>query len=317
MKILALEGGGINGLMTASILDQLGLKGTDFDLIAGTSTGAILAGGLRAGLEPREIMDLYVNHGRDIFPPYWRRALSGRIFGGLIRPRYGREALRNAILASIPDAATTPLAAYDGLLINAYNVDFSEFVCYRSWKTGYNERTLLDALLDSSAAPVYFAAHESYIDGGVVVNNPSEIAASAAVRMGVNMEGIKILSIGTGYRRAPVSDRAKKLGAITMGLEFVGLTLSGSSQVVDYISRQYYGNRYVRIDLPYVTASGAMDDASADNLSRLIADSRLTESRLDDADRARIDVLFRAPGESYPEFRAPGPSGLSRGLGTR
>jgi patatin-like phospholipase/acyl hydrolase len=42
-----------------------------FDLVAGTSTGGILALGLGAGKSAREIRDLYMHRGPEIFPPVW------------------------------------------------------------------------------------------------------------------------------------------------------------------------------------------------------------------------------------------------------
>ena len=72
-RILSLEGGGIVGDFSASALaafeeDSQQRCVDHFDLIAGTSTGGIIAIGLGMGIPAREIQDFYVNYGARIFP---------------------------------------------------------------------------------------------------------------------------------------------------------------------------------------------------------------------------------------------------------
>lgn len=76
-RILALDGGGLRGTFTAAVLakwdDMLKAGGgngiiSHFDLVAGTSTGAILAIGLALGLNPKEILAFYEEKGPQIFP---------------------------------------------------------------------------------------------------------------------------------------------------------------------------------------------------------------------------------------------------------
>jgi predicted acylesterase/phospholipase RssA len=73
-QILSLDGGGLRGMYTAAVLarleEDLGIRIVDhFDLIAGTSTGGIIALGLGLGLgmTPREILEFYTAHGPRIF----------------------------------------------------------------------------------------------------------------------------------------------------------------------------------------------------------------------------------------------------------
>ena len=71
-QILALDGGGIKGVFSAAFLaameEDLGSPIINhFDLIAGTSTGGIIALGLGLGLSPKEILEFYVKNGKDIF----------------------------------------------------------------------------------------------------------------------------------------------------------------------------------------------------------------------------------------------------------
>jgi predicted acylesterase/phospholipase RssA len=77
-RVLALDGGGIRGLITLGILSQIeelihqktGKKLCDyFDYIAGTSTGAIIAAGLSLGMTTAELVDFYKSCGEEMFEP--------------------------------------------------------------------------------------------------------------------------------------------------------------------------------------------------------------------------------------------------------
>jgi len=104
-RILSLDGGGIRGAFTAAVLahweESTGLRIADhFDLIAGTSTGGILAIGLGLGLPARELLDFYRKHGAEIFPvtglfeSVWHKAK--QVFGA----KYGVEALEKQLAAA-------------------------------------------------------------------------------------------------------------------------------------------------------------------------------------------------------------------------
>ena len=71
-RILALDGGGIKGVLAAAFLDTVenatGKRIADhFDLVAGTSTGGIIALGLGLGMSARDIVEFYAREGPRIF----------------------------------------------------------------------------------------------------------------------------------------------------------------------------------------------------------------------------------------------------------
>ena len=81
-QILSLIGGGIRGAFTTAFLtrleEKLGRRIADsFDLIAGTSTGGIIAAGLAAGKTAAEMHDFYVRYGARIFTPRPRYKAKG------------------------------------------------------------------------------------------------------------------------------------------------------------------------------------------------------------------------------------------------
>jgi patatin-like phospholipase/acyl hydrolase len=84
-RILSLDGGGIRGLITAIWLKRLEQEVKKplhecFDLVAGTSTGAILACGISMGVPVDRIIQLYMEQGREVFP-----APASRLWGRFTR----------------------------------------------------------------------------------------------------------------------------------------------------------------------------------------------------------------------------------------
>lgn len=95
-KILSIDGGGIKGLYSSTILQVLEERYKCktyecFDMLCGTSTGGLIALALSAGKTAKEISDMYVYHGESIFPQKWNRFLK-QIFGG---GKYTNKFLKN------------------------------------------------------------------------------------------------------------------------------------------------------------------------------------------------------------------------------
>lgn len=127
-NILSIDGGGIRGIIPAMILARIerrtGRRITEmFDLIAGTSTGAILALGLtvpqnRKGTRPKyganQLVSFYEEDGRKVFHAFWQNIVSlhGLIdmpSRCLVRPlRTSRAALGRASVPSRSDRAPAP-----------------------------------------------------------------------------------------------------------------------------------------------------------------------------------------------------------------
>ena len=142
-RILSLDGGGIKGIFPAAILAYLEENwlngqpiGDYFDLIAGTSTGGIIALGLGAGLAARSLLDLYVNEGHRVFPPRQRQK-SNRLIRRLSSNRYDRAAL-DELLWQILGVKTLRESRYR-LLIPATEAKHGDPAVY---KTPHHPRTI-------------------------------------------------------------------------------------------------------------------------------------------------------------------------------
>jgi len=206
--ILAIDGGGYRGVYPAYILKRIEDEfGSDwlkkFGLIAGTSTGAIIATALACGLSTSQIVNFYKDHGKNIFR---KRSLFGF---GLLRSKYSNEYLKkvlkdvfgeNRTLSQINVPLILPSTDIGNGIVHVLKSSYDkEF--YRD-----NNRLVYEAVLSSCSAPTYFDPYfmNEYLlaDGGLWANNPSLVAAiDAKRRLGQRLDNLRILSIGTGESR--------------------------------------------------------------------------------------------------------------------
>ncbi len=237
INVLALDGGGMRGLYSASVLECLanryaqthGLQSLDlgkgFDLILGTSTGAILATALATGLEISKIKKLYCEHGKNIFPdpmPQFSRAMGIKGKLAFLRWCY-RHAFCPGTDARVLKEALTDIFGIQtlgemyssrkvGLCVTATTLHHHRPVVFKTSHLGEkfrrdDGRRLVDICLASSAAPVYLPLAEIngeidgqltvYADGGLWANNPILIGLTEALSIAGKDQPIRILSIGT------------------------------------------------------------------------------------------------------------------------
>jgi patatin-like phospholipase/acyl hydrolase len=107
-KILCLDGGGIRGVISARILQEVEQQlqkplNQYFDLIAGTSTGSILAAGLAMGRKSEELVNIYLEDGLKIFP--YQSRYSYKRLPGLLKYKF--STLKDAVQGIYKDASTT------------------------------------------------------------------------------------------------------------------------------------------------------------------------------------------------------------------
>src|SRR5271170_2385567 len=123
-RILALDGGGIRGLYTAVLLNRLDNEVPNFtdraDLVAGTSTGGILALGLANGMSPGALVELYEDNGQAIFARSpWHQI---RDLGELTGAKYGNDALIGVIEDTFDDKTLNDLLPRH-VLIPSFDLD--------------------------------------------------------------------------------------------------------------------------------------------------------------------------------------------------
>ncbi|MDE0689899.1 MAG: CBASS cGAMP-activated phospholipase [Candidatus Poribacteria bacterium] len=206
--ILALDGGGTRGIYTAQLLAKIeqafgtSIK-TCFDLIAGTSTGAIIAGAAVSDIPMADIVNLFETETPYIFRRRWYRI-------PLFLSKYPSEQLAQILAKHIP--ATSLREIETPLMITSSEIAKSEVHIFRSNYSSHDSEVaptdkdvnLRDAILASCAAPTFFAPKsvDNFLlaDGGLWANNPSTVAFTEALSVfGKEAQEIRMLSVGTGH----------------------------------------------------------------------------------------------------------------------
>jgi patatin-like phospholipase/acyl hydrolase len=205
-RVLSTDGGGIKGAFPAAFLtalqDHLQSPIVDyFDLIAGTSTGGIIALGLGLGLAPSEILNFYKRYGMEIFPGSQKWTSRLRHYRAT---KYSgdplKRALENVFAEKVLGQSTKRL------LIPSFSALSGKIYVY---KTAHHRRfesdwskTAVDVAMATSAAPSYFPpyinpAYIAHLDGGLWANNPTGNAVVEAIGvLGVDPGQIRVLSLG-------------------------------------------------------------------------------------------------------------------------
>lgn len=310
-RILSLDGGGIRGYLSARWLQAVdaALVGAGkpplpeaFDLVAGSSTGAIVACAIGIGMPPAHLAQLYRRHGDTIFPGMatrlWSRA--GRLFTqGPSAPRYDGIGLERVLAQEFGDRAFGSLAR--PTLVTAYDTLSRRAIIFKSFKPEHAGLRIRDVLRASCAAPTYFPAHPLrveerdcvLVDGGVVANNPTACAIAEALRKDLRVHDsheLVVLSVGTGERNRPITLReAREWGALEWATPIIDVLFDGSTDAVDYIAAQLVGDGYVRLQAELNVGLDDLDDTSATNF--LALDALAADYLARDTTRAAIARL--------------------------
>jgi uncharacterized protein len=268
-RILALDGGGIRGVLTAVLLDRLQQQYPRLlneqpeatTLFAGTSTGGILSLGLADGLSPQQIRDLYVVNGRSIFDSSWLRDITD--LGGLAGAKYNNVNLKRVLQKTFNGKRLGDLDRR--VLIASFQLDNeANDPAERSWKPKFFHNfpgpdsdaaaLVVDVAMETSAAPTYFPSYNGYVDGGVIANNPS-MAALAQVLDSRNepadratLDDVTLLSVGTGMSLQYIQGRDLDWGDAQWIKPLINLMMDGSVGVADFQCKQLLGASYERLE---------------------------------------------------------------------
>jgi uncharacterized protein len=249
-RILALDGGGIRGILT---LEYLGViedilkkrSGRNdfvlsdyFDLIGGTSTGSIIAAGLACGMSVDRLKQLYRDLGKDVFVnKFWRK--------GLFTPKFPSEPVQRALDAQLgADTTLDGDRIRTGLMIMTKRLDTGSPWPLHNHPDGHyaaqdGKLRLSQVVRASTAAPTYFepqaleisardgsAVKGSFVDGGVSpFNDPALQLLMLAVldghgfRWRAGKDNLLLISLGTGtYKKSFTSDELGKMMPVEQGV---------------------------------------------------------------------------------------------------
>ncbi len=278
--ILALDGGGARGIYSAQVLSGLEQTlgtpvGKCFDLIAGASTGSIIAGAAAIGVPMTEIVQLFEKEAPRVFQKKWPGSVH-------VRSKYSRHRLEEVIRNCVSNLTLGEVS--NPLMIMASNISTGEVHVFKSrYLKDLGEPyvrdgdvPLSDAILASCAAPTYFdpvtVGSSLLADGGLWANNPSIMALTEAVsKFGRSLEDVHVFSIGTGHS-SNLYSQSRHWGLLTgWGREkLVSYFLDLQSQASTNMAKLLLADRYLRLD-PEIGAWNLDDIEHLDNL-RALAD---------------------------------------------
>lgn len=255
----------------ARLEEDLDMRVIDhFDLIAGTSTGGIIALGLGLGLTPRQILQFYTDHGPRIFRD--RSRLRGA--RQLLRAKYAAEPLRAALTDVLGER--TFGESTKRLLITSYNIGTDDVYLFRTphlatLKRDWRERAV-NVAMATAAAPTYLPGMAldgaRLIDGGVWANNPAMVALTEAVGpLGVPLGQIRVFSLGTTTDRPHRSRRLDRGGLLPWARDVVEVLMRAQSESATKQVRHFLGNGNVlRLNPTVPTGALALDRVDAGSL---------------------------------------------------
>lgn len=314
-RILAIDGGGIRGIFLATFLaglEERYLGGVSvaqyFDLIAGTSTGGIIALGLASGLTAAGLRHLYIERGCDIFPPIRSDVIGSakRCFWGLyqyFKFRYDREALMCILRETFGDRkfgeAQTRLCipSFDGRHGEVYIFKTPHHPDFRKDA----KEPMIKVAAATSAAPTFFQPFKdggyTFVDGGVWANNPIMVALVDALScFSVPRERIRILSLGCGDDQYAVGKMKTLLGGMLAWKDIIyGAMRLQSLNALGQAGLLIGVDRIVRVNAPTCANEIQLDD-----WSRAVAElPNAAKAALDEFGENAASVFLMEPAAPY------------------
>lgn len=231
-RVLCIDGGGMRGIYAATFLDDLGRRyakyrglgghgldlGKGFDLLVGTSTGAIVAMALAVGVPPSTVVNFYRRKGPSVFPVKVPTELGMSLLLQLwTRPKHlraGEAALLAALEEIFGEMTLGELYRSRGI---ALAVPAVEMTTHHAWifKTPHlptsvgrdDDYRLTEVCKATSAAPIFRSlaavnnpdgtGHRVFADGGLFANSPVMLGLVDALEMTSTGDTIEIYGLGT------------------------------------------------------------------------------------------------------------------------
>lgn len=294
-RVLSIDGGGIRGIIPAMVLNYIEERTgkrieSMFDMIAGTSTGAILALGLtmrnsdsslnhEAEYTAAELVNFYYKHGKKIFTEKFPTSIDE-----LVQPKYSSKGKQEVLTELLGE--TRIENALREVFVTSYDIELRSPVFFTSNHEAEETEsldsrkicrgfTMVEAAMATSAAPTFFppyklgtvhrtsAGHYTLVDGGIFANNPTSLAMMEMMishkrktEQELQRDQLLVVSLGTGSltRRFQYKD-AVNWGQLKWVLPLLNVVFDGQSESVAYQLNQLMINKgddrnYYRFQVP-------------------------------------------------------------------
>ena len=304
-KILSIDGGGMRGIIPASILTVLEQKQGKpiaelFDLLVGTSTGGLLAaglcvrdhGGTQAKFSARDLLTLYQERGKEIFDKALLQELPLLGFvSDLFDETYSHKPLERLLESYFGDSILSD--TLKPLVITSYDIERRNTYFFKTSQAISDpdrDHRLRDVVRATTAAPTYFEPAVVYsraksptrrvlVDGGVFASNPAMCGYIEAITAAkAKRSEILMVSLGTGIATRSIKyDDARDWGTAGWVRQILSVMMDGSADAAHYqLSRLLPSakgrqtQRYFRFDDELDIGYDDLDNADKTNLFALM-----------------------------------------------
>ena len=263
-RVLTVDGGGVRGVIPAIVLERLcaepGLEGwlDRVDLLAGTSTGGLIALSLAAGIAVGDLRDLYEKRAAKVFADSVLDDVKD--LGKLLGADYSVTNLEHEVHEILGERTLAQLGKR--VLIPAFDLD-DEDPDERTWKPKLfhnfpgddsdGDRLAYRVGTATAAAPTYFATFDGYVDGGVFATNPSMCALAQTQDSRIpeaeraDLRELRLLSLGTGHSLQHIEGKSLDWGYVQWVRPLIDLMLDGVNGIAHFQCKQLLGEHYHRL----------------------------------------------------------------------
>ena len=340
-QILSFDGGGIRGAYGTTVIksfeEKLGRPISDyFDLVAGTSTGAILGAGVANGMSGKQLVEFYTNYGEEIFTPrepyrpkswvktvyplvkyvFGKRTSGGKL-DDFFRARFCPVALKYSFDEGFGETKLRDLRR-SRLIVSTVNLSKGQTHVFRTphlpTALGDQDVRIVDALLATTAAPTYFPHKvmpdgDAYCDGGLWAINPAVLAVAEAFKIrqhctrstcdpAYDTSAIRVLSIGTGNPTYSLSPPGGDAGALYWAPRIAEVMFASQVQGIQSPLEYLLGDRYQKINFDLPDKSWSLD--STDKIPDLFELGR--KAGEDQFDRVAKTFFVEPKSQDYVPF---------------
>ena len=262
--MVSIDGGGVRGIVPVVVMQRLAAEpglGSWVDrteLIAGTSTGGLIALSVAAGVSLDELHDLYTTRAAAVFKDSFVDDVRdlGKVFGA----DYDVENLEREAHRVLGERTLAQLSKR--VLIPAFDLD-NGATTDRRWKAKLfhnfpgpdsdGNALAYRVAVATAAAPTYFASYDGYVDGGVFATNPSMCALAQALDARVpadecaQLGDVRLISFGTGRTLRYVEGDRLDWGYWQWVRPLLDVMLDGVNGIADFQCSQLLGAHYHRL----------------------------------------------------------------------
>lgn len=286
--MLSLDGGGVRGLYSARILERIMEKCPNLldniDMIAGSSTGGLIAILLGMGYSATSVVQVYRTSSYRIFSRSFVRLYNPFLsrYRGVSKYSVFHHLIGDLRLKDIPRYVVITAYCCDGIG-DTRGIHRTFYQSRRGWRPSLftnlprgkgrvdpdDDLLVCDAAMRTTAAPTYFPVYQGYCDGSIFANNPS-LSAIARVLSSmpdtVSIDSIVCLSLGTGSADTAIPGKFHDWGLMQWAGWLVDLLFDSTNSSIDMNMHLLLGDRYMRINDSLPRAIELDDTTSMDEL---------------------------------------------------